>query len=71
METRALLFWLGTRGGPKEKMIRAGWIRTPGQLQLVMFITVAYELGLGRSSTSWNPYEVYFHMDLESSPYLF
>ena len=33
--------------------------------------TVAYELGLGRSSTSWNPYEVYFHMDLESSPYLF
>jgi len=48
-----------------------GWIRTPGQLQLVMFTTVAYGLGLGRSSTSWNPYEVYFHMDLESSPYLF
>ena len=47
-----------------------GWIRTPGQLQLVMFTTVAYGLGLGRSSTLWNPYEVYFHMDLESSPYL-
>ena len=48
-----------------------GWIRTPGQLQLVMFTTVAYGLGLGRSSTLWNPYEVYFHMDLESNPYLF
>ena len=45
-----------------------GWIRTPGQLQLVMFTTVAYGLGLGRSSTLWNPYEVYFHMDLESCP---
>ena len=29
-----------------------------------MVTTVAYGLGLGRSSTSWNPYEVYFHMDL-------
>ena len=48
-----------------------GWIRTPGQLQLVMVTTVAYRLGLGRSSTLWTPYEVYFHMDLESSPYLF
>ena len=48
-----------------------GWIRTPGQLQLVMCTTVAYGLGLGRSSTLWNPYEVYFHMDLESNPYLF
>ena len=48
-----------------------GWIRTPGQLQLVMFTTVTYGLGLGRSSTLWNPYEVYFHMDLESNPYLF
>ena len=48
-----------------------GWIRTLGQLQLVMFTMVPYGLGLGRSSTSWNPYEVYFHMNLESSPYLF
>ena len=35
-----------------------GWIRTPGQLQLVMFTMVAYGLRFGRSSTPWNPYEV-------------
>ena len=47
-----------------------GWIRTPGQLQLVMFTTVAYGLRFGRSSTPWNPYEVYFHMDLDLGLYL-
>ena len=48
-------------------MIHAGWIWTLGQLQLMMVTKVAYGLGLGCSSTSWNPYEVYFHMDLEYS----
>ena len=47
-----------------------GWIRTPGHLQLVMFTTVAYGLRFGHSSTPWNPYEVYFHMDLDSCQYL-
>ena len=48
-----------------------GWIRTAEQLQLVTVTTIAYELGLGRSSTSWTPYEVYFHMNPDSCPYLF
>ena len=47
-----------------------GWIRTLGQLQLVMFTTVAYGLHFGRSSTPWNPYEVYFHVDSESGLYV-
>ena len=67
--------WTPRHFWSKERKIKSNtfwdWIRTPRQLQLVMFTTVAYGLGLRRSSTSWNPYEVYFHMDLESSPYLF
>src|SRR5688572_3903472 len=55
---------------PKGKRTRAGWIRTPGQYQLVMVTTVAYGHGLGRSSASRICYEVYFHMDLDSSLYL-
>ena len=70
METHALLFWLGPGRGPKGKRIRAGWIRTTGQLQLVMFTTVANGLRFGRSSTPWNSYEVNFHMELDSCLYL-
>jgi hypothetical protein len=33
--------------------------------------TVAYGVGLGRSSTSWNRDEVTFQMDPVSGPYLF
>src|SRR5438105_2475768 len=56
---------------PKGKRIRAGWIRTVEQHQLMTVTTVAYGLRLGHSSTSRNPYEVYFHMDPDSWPYLF
>ena len=47
-----------------------GWIRTAGKRQLVMAATTSYGLGLGRSRTSWKAYQVYFHMDLASYPYL-
>jgi hypothetical protein len=36
-----------------------------------MVKTVTYGLGLGRSSTSWKAYEVFFQMDQASYPYLF
>ena len=45
-----------------------GWIRTATLCQLAMVATTWSGLRFGRSSTSWNPYEVYFHMDLESCP---
>jgi hypothetical protein len=35
-----------------------------------MFTTVAYGLGLGRSSTFWKAYQVYFPTDLDSWLYL-
>ncbi|XP_072148934.1 uncharacterized protein [Setaria viridis] len=47
----------------------SSWIRTSEQHQVVTVTTVAYGLGVGRSSISWNPYQVYFHMDLDSCPY--
>ena len=39
--------------------------------QFVMDTTVAYGLGLDRSSTSWKAYQVYFPTDPTSRPYLF
>ena len=39
--------------------------------QFVMDTTVAYGLGLDRSSTSWKAYQVYIPTDLTSRPYLF
>ena len=47
------------------------WIRTAEKQWLVMDATVAYGLRLGRSSTSWKAYQVYFPMDPTSHPYLF
>jgi len=47
-----------------------GWILTAGKRQLVMAATTSYGLGLGRSRTSWKAYQVYFHMDPASYPYL-
>ena len=55
----------------RRKRTRAGWIRTAEKHRFVMDATVAYGLGLGRSSTSWNSYQVYFPTDLTSDPYLF
>ena len=54
-----------------ESQIRAYTIRTAGHGQLVTDATASSELRLGRSSTSWKAYEVYFPMDLISRPYLF
>ena len=55
----------------RRKRTRAGWIRTAEKHRFVMDATVAYGLGLGRSSTSWKSYKVYFPMDPTSHPYLF
>ena len=48
-----------------------GWIRTAEKHRLVMDATVAYGLGLDRSSTSWKAYQVYFPTDPTSHPHLF
>ena len=47
------------------------WIRTTVLAQLATTATTSSGLRFGRSSTLWNPYEVYFHMDPDSCPYLF
>ena len=47
-----------------------GWIRTATLNQLATAAMTSSRLCFGRSSTPWNPYEVYFHMDLDSCPYL-
>ena len=62
--------------GPKDRKRSSptrfgGCIRTAEKHRLVMDVTVAYELGLGRSSTSWKAYQVYFPTDPTSHPYLF
>jgi hypothetical protein len=59
--------WRGSKG----ERIRAGGIRTAGQCQLLMAATNSSELQFGRASISWKVYQVYFQMDLASSPYLF
>jgi len=51
-------------------MFWKGWIRTAGKRQLVMAATTSYGLELGCSRTSWKAYQVYFHMDPASYPYL-
>jgi len=47
-----------------------GWIRTAGKRQLVMAARTSYGFRFGRSRTSWKAYQVYFHMDPASYPYL-
>ena len=47
-----------------------GWIRTATLHQLATAATTSSGLRFGRSSTPWNPYEVYFHMDLDLGLYL-
>ena len=47
-----------------------GWIRTAILRQLATAATTSFGLCFRRSSTLWNPYEVYFHMDLDSCLYL-
>ena len=47
-----------------------GWIRTTTLHQLATAATTSSGLRFGRSSTPWNPYEVYFHMDLDLGLYL-
>ncbi|MED6178867.1 hypothetical protein PIB30_111577, partial [Stylosanthes scabra] len=59
--------WRGSKG----KRIRAGWIRTAGQRQLLTAATTSCELRFGRASTSWKAYQVYFQMDPATCPYLF
>ncbi|BAT04795.1 Os08g0298800, partial [Oryza sativa Japonica Group] len=59
--------WRGSNG----KRIRAGWIRTAGQRQLLTAATTSCELRFGRASTSWKAYQVYFQMDPVTCPYLF
>ena len=47
-----------------------GWIRTATLHQLATAATTSSGLHFGSSSTPWNPYEVYFHMDSDSCLYL-
>nr|TKW00083.1 hypothetical protein SEVIR_8G085766v2 [Setaria viridis] len=47
-----------------------GWIRTAALRQLAMAVVTSFELCFRHSSTHWNSYEAYFHMDLDSYPYL-
>ena len=47
-----------------------GWIRTATLRQLATAATTSFGLHFGRSSTPWNPYEVYLRMDLDSCLYL-
>ena len=47
-----------------------GWIRTATLHQLATAATTSFGLRFGRSSTPWNPYEVYFYMDSDSCLYL-
>jgi hypothetical protein len=59
--------WIGSKG----KRHRAGWIRTAGQIRLVLAATTSFGLHFGRSSTSWKAYQINFPIDPESPPYLF
>ena len=62
----------GPKDGKRSSPTRfGGWIRTAEKHRLVMDATVAYGLGLDRSSTSWKAYQVYFPTDPTSHPHLF
>jgi hypothetical protein len=47
-----------------------GWIQTAGKRQLLTAATTSYGVRFGCSSTWWKTYQAYFHMDLDSYPYL-
>ena len=58
------LFLLRNDGDDKEgERLCVDWFRTAGQHQLVTAPTISSRLRLGRSSTSWKAFEVYFLMD--------
>jgi hypothetical protein len=65
METRALLFCLGTREKTEREKDLNMLDRTAEEHQLVTVTTITCGLGLECSSTTWKAYQVYFHMDPE------
>jgi hypothetical protein len=70
-------FWCEERKSPNPTRfgcwIRTAfgcWIQTAGQNQVVTAATTSYGLRFGSSWTLRKAYKVYFHMDLDSCPYL-